>query len=172
MPQKKIYNNVVDKRLIDNGRIVEDVQAVSPPDIVHPTTTIKGSGMIGEIDMPDITRVNAMEFSVAHNNGVNCRHLLQPGKHSLELRVARQAYETAEAEIELVSVKMRVVGIHKETSQGDIDSGNPQGKTEKYSVLRYEEEIEGEVVTLIDVAANIYKVNGVDYGSQVESILN
>ena len=63
MPQK-VYNNVEGHRLLDNGRTVEDVTKISLPEIKHPTTTISAAGMAMDVDMPNTTHLEAMEFSI------------------------------------------------------------------------------------------------------------
>jgi P2 family phage contractile tail tube protein len=170
MPQK-VYSNVVGQRLIDNGRVAEDVQKIGLPTLEHPTNTVKASGMAMEVDMPDMTRYKAMEFTVEHNNGINCKYLGSPGKHLLEGRVARQNYDVAAGDAGHESVKWRLTGLHKSTDKGSIEEGNPYGSTEKYSLLRFEEEIAGEIVTIIDAMAGIIKINGVDYTNAVENLL-
>lgn len=164
--------NVEDYRLLDNGRKCEDVTSFTPPMIEHPVTEVKSNGMVMDIDIPNMYHYNAMEFSVAHNNGTNCRYLSDPGLHTIEGRIARQNYVTALGEVELELVKIRALGAHKSSEKGSIETGNPYGSTEKYSVLRYEEEIDGEIVTLIDSTAGIIRINGVDYSSKLSSLLD
>lgn len=170
MPQK-VRNNVVGHRMFDNNLIVEDVTSVTLPTISHPTTTIKASGMAMDVDMPDATHLDAMEITVAHNNGVNCKNLSNPGKHVMEFRVAVQNYDTAQAEIEYESVKYRVIGVHKSTEKGSVETSNPLGSSDKYSVLRYEEEVNGEITTIVDAMAGIIRFNGKDYTDEIEKIL-
>ena len=168
---KIVYNNVVDHRVIDNGNVVEDVTSVSVPTLEHPTTTVSSAGMAMDVDVPNLAHLNAMEFSISHNNGVNCRYLANPGKHVIETRVARQRYNVALGENEYESVKFRLTGLRKSTEKGTIENNNPYGSTEKYSVLRYEEEIDGEIVVLIDAMSGIIKYNGVEYTLPVENLL-
>ena len=171
MPQN-VYNNVEAHRIIDNGRVVEDVTKFSLPTITHPTTTIKAAGMAADVDFPNVTHLDAMSCTIDHNNGVNCQYLADPGKHIMEMRTVRQKYNTALGEIEHESVKYRITGIHVETSKGDVEPGNPYGSVEKYSVLRYEEEIDGEVTTIVDAVSGILRWNGKDYSHVIESMLN
>ena len=77
MPSK-VYNNVEGHRVIDNNKVCEDVTSVTLPTITHPTNTIKASGMVMDVDMPNTTHLDAMEFSISHNNGVNCNLLGNP----------------------------------------------------------------------------------------------
>lgn len=169
---KNVHCNVEDHRLIDNGRKVEDVTSFTPPNLEHPTIEVKSAGMVADVDMPNQYHYNAMEYSIAHNNGNNCSHLSDLGVHNIEGRIARQNYNVALGEIELELIKIRVRGVHKSTEKGDIESGNPYGSTDKFSVLRYEEEIDGEVVTLIDATSGIIRINGVDYSSTLTSLLD
>lgn len=171
MPSK-VYNNVADHRVLDNQRVCEDITSITLPTIKHPTTSISAAGMAMDVDMPNTTHLEAMEISIAHNNGVNCKYLANPGKHLIEARVARQKYTVAAGEIDLESVKYRITCVHKETDKGSVETGNPLGSTEKYSVLRYEEEINGEITTQIDAMAGIIKYNGTEYTSAVESLLS
>ena len=170
MPNK-VYNNVEDHRLLDNGRMVEDVTKVGLPTFEHPTDEIKASGMVMDVDMPNTVHLNAAEITVTHNNGVNCKYLQDPGKHTMEFRIARQKYDVAGGVIGHESVKFRVICVHKSTEKGDIETGSPYGTTDKYSILRYEEEIAGEVVTIVDAMAGILKFNGVNYNDEVQSLL-
>ena len=169
---KKVYLNVEDHRVIDGGNKVEDVTGIPPPHLEHPTSEAKSSGMVMVVDVPDQYRYNAAELSISHNNGVNCHLLAAPGVHDIETRFARDVYDSTQGTTDLELVKMRCKCIHKSSEKGNIESGNPYGSTEKYSILRYEEEIGGEVMTLIDSTSGIIRINGVDYSSKLQSLLD
>ena len=168
---KKVYNNVEDHRLLDGKNIVEDVTKVGLPTIKHPTTTIDAAGMAMAVDMPNVTHIDAMDYSIYHNNGTNSHVLATPGKHTQEFRTVRQRYDVAKGEIQHESVKFRLVGVHVETQKGDIETGSPYGSTEKYSCLRYEEEVNGKVVTVVDAMAGVIKYNGKVYTDAVQNLL-
>lgn len=170
MPSK-VYNNVEGHRVIDNNKVCEDVTSVTLPTITHPTNTIKASGMVMDVDMPNTTHLDAMEFSISHNNGVNCNLLGNPGKHLIETRVVRQRYNVPAGEVEHESVKYRITGVHKSTEKGSVETGNPLGATDKYAILRFEEIINGVVTTLIDAMAGVLKFNGQSYIDAVENLL-
>jgi Phage tail tube protein FII len=176
MPQR-VYNNIEGHRIIDtiqgNQYTIEDVTKIGLPTIKHPTTEIKNvSGMAMDLDIPNTTHLESAEFTLYHNNGINCRYLATPEKHFIEVRTVRQRFSVASGEIEHESVKYRLTGIHTETEHGDIETGSPYGSTEKYALTRYEEEIDGETVTIIDAVSGILKFNGVDYMDTIESLLN
>lgn len=129
MPSK-VYNNVEDHRLIDGNSVVEDVTKVGLPTIKHDTTTISAAGMAMDVDMPNATHLSSMEYSITHNNGVNCKLLGTPGRHEQEFRTVRQRYNVAAGAIEHESVKYRLVGVHVSTEKGDIETGSHYGSTE------------------------------------------
>jgi len=176
MPQR-VYNNVEAHRILDTvrgvQRVVEDVTKVGLPTIKFSTTELKNiAGMAMDVNMPTSTHAEAMELTIYHNNGINCRYLSMPEKHLIEVRIVRQRYNNATGEIEHESVKYRVTCTHTEGQKGDIETGSPYGSTEKYSILRYEEEVDGEVTTIIDAMAGVIRYNGVDYTDDIDSMLN
>jgi P2 family phage contractile tail tube protein len=171
MPSK-VYNNVEDHRLLDGKTVVEDVTKVSLPEIKNSTTSIKSvAGMIADIDMPELTHFDAMKYSIAHNNGANSKVLAVPGKHSHEFRTVRQRYNVKSGNIEHEAVKYRLIGVHASTNKGDIETGNPYGSTDEYSLLRYEELVNGKQTILIDLMNGIIRVNGKNYTDAVQNML-
>ena len=169
--RKRVYNNVEDHRLLDGNNVVEDVEKVGLPTLKNDTTTISAAGMAMDVDMPNTTHYSAMDYTITHNNGVNCDLLGTPGKHVHEFRVVRQRYNVAGGAIEHESVKYRLVGAHVETQKGDIETGSPYGSTDKYSCLRYEEEVDGVLVTIIDAMAGVIKYKGKTYSDEVQNML-
>lgn len=170
MPSK-VYCNVADHRLLDGSTTVEDVTKVGLPTLTHKTISVDVSGMTMAVDIPDMTHFESAEYTITHNNGVNGKLLGVPGKHVQEFRTARQKYTTAQGTIAYESVKFRLTGAHVETQKGDIESGSPYGSTDKYALLRYEEEVDGTVVTIIDAMAGIIKFNGQSYTDEVQNLL-
>lgn len=171
MALTKVYNNVEGFRLLDGNRVVEDVTSFTPPTVAHPTTTISASGMAMDVNMPNTTHLEAMELTIAHNNGVNCRYLCTPGKHTIEARIVRQKYNVAKGIIEHESHKWRFIATHVSTEKGTIENGNPYGSTEKYSVIRYEEVKNGETIILADAMTGDIKMNGRSFTDPVENLL-
>lgn len=171
MPQK-VYNNIEGHKIIDNGKTIEDVTKIGLPTLKHPTTSISNvSGMAMDVDMPNPTRIEAADFTIYHNNGLNCQYLAAPGKHVCEVRTVRQVYSTAKGEIKHESVKYIVTGIHVETQKGDMETGSPLGSTEKYSLIRFEEIVDGKETVVIDAMAGIIKYNGKKYTDVVADML-
>ncbi len=172
MAKKSIKINVTDHRMLDGGQEAEDITSVVLPNFENPTTEIKTPGMAMDLEIPDTTKYNAAEYSIAHNNGNNCNLLQTPGLHKHEFRTVRQKYNVGKTAIEKESVKYRLTGLHKSTETGTIELGNPWGSTDKYSLIRYEEIVNGKTVKLIDGPNNINRINGKDYSEDVQKLLN
>lgn len=169
---KFVKINVEDHRLIDNDKVAEDITSVVLPNLENPTTPVNNvSGMAMDVDMPNPTHYNASEFSVAHNNGENCDELGKPGKHVMEFRTVRQKFTTSQMDIGHESVKYRLTGVHKSTEKGTIETGNPWGSTDKYSLLRYEEIVDGKRTILVDATGSI-EHNGKSYTDDINNMLN
>lgn len=170
---KHVKFNVVDHRVIDNGLVCEDISSFTLPTLEHPTTSIEGiSGMVMDIDMPNVNRLNAMELTIEHNNGINCRNLGTPGRHTIECRAVRQDYAVADGDLGHEAVKFRFIAVHKSTDKGSFKIGDPYGSSEKYSVIRYEEEVAGEVITIVDATAGILRFNGTDYAKNIADLMD
>lgn len=168
---KVVYANVEDFRMIDNGRIAEDVTSVTPPNVTHPTADMNSAGMSGVVRMPNPVKVEAMEFVVNHNNGSNCERLSDPGIHTMEFRIARGKYTVAKGRMDHEGVKYRVTGVHLATEESQVEPGNPLASTERYSLLRYEKIVNGTTTTLVDLMAGNIKKNGKDMTNDVQSLL-
>ena len=168
---KKVYNNIEDYRLIDNGRVCEDVTSVELPAIEHVTSDIDAAGMTGVVSMPNQAKVAAMSFAVSHNNGTNCNRLVDSGTHKMEFRLVRQRYNVPKGRIEHESVKYRVTGVYVSTDAGSAERDNPLGSTENFSVLRDEKIMNGQTVELVDVMAGIIRKNGADTTDEVQALL-
>ena len=174
MPSK-VYCNVEDHRLIHGEKtkkVVEDVTKVGLPTLKNKTINVDVAGMVMAVDIPDMSHFEAADFTIVHNNGVNCKLISHPGKHVFEFRTVRQKYNVEKAVITHESVKFRLVGSHVETQKGDIENGSPYGSTEKYSLVRYEEEINGKVITVIDAMAGAIRYNGKSYTDDIQNLLN
>ena len=168
---KSVICNVEDYKLIDNQHVNEDVTSVTLPTIEMETTTVNAAGMLMAVDVPNPASLAAAEYSISHNNGTNTRYLQRPGRHSCEFRIAEQKYTVSKAEMGHRGAKVKMVGLFKSVEKGNVEKGNPRGSTVKFSLLRYEEFIDGDRVLLIDAMQNVYEVNGVRYSDEVQNLL-
>ena len=171
MKRTKIYNNVVEHRLLFDKNMCEDITSVQPPNLEHPTDTLEGEGLTADIEVANQSKVNAMELKISHNNGVNCEKLKEPGIHTVEYRLARQEYGVTKRTMGYQSVKYQMDVQHKGTEAGTIERGNPTGDTENFAVFSYKKIVAGKVVDHVDATAGQLKLNGKDCVKDIDKYL-
>lgn len=171
MAQKYVHNNLAGLRVYFDGKLVEDVTNYTPPSEKYKTTSISSAGMAGDVEFPNQTSIEAMESSLAHNNGLNCNLLMNPGKHTLEVRAVRQKYNVAKSQMEHERITWRDTVFHKNRDGGSIEMGNPYGSTDKFAVVRHEEEINGKQTKLLDIPNNKIAHNGKSVTDEIENLL-
>ena len=167
----RVYNNIEGLRVFDGGNVCEDVTSVTLPTVSRTTSKISASGMVMDVEVPNMAHLEAMELAVAHNNGVNCDALSAPGRHAVEIRSVRERLNKQSGEVEHESVKWRVTGLHKSTEKGSVETNNPYGSTDKFSVTRFEEVIDGTTTVLIDAMAGVIKYGNKNYTDLIENYL-
>lgn len=169
---KQVHNKVVDSRIFDGSTLVEDVTSVDTPDIEFVNDEIDIPGATSKLNIISPYQVGAMTLTVNHNNGNGCDSLNTPETHKLEMRVARQVITTATGETSYESFKIRAWGTPMSVSRGSVERGNPMGSSVKFSLMRYEEERMGKTTILIDALAGKLEINGKDYASQINRMLD
>lgn len=169
--QTYTYANVERFRLTVNGTEIEDVTSITLPDVEHPTTAISTAGMAGELELPDTAFVNAMTFSVTHNKGKGAEALLA-SRATIIVSIARMRYDTAGQEVGYVNTTYKLIGMHKKTTEGRVETKNPLSVTDDFSISRFEERVEGKERVFIDVTSGTVREAGENRTSAVESALN
>ena len=86
--------------------------------------------------------------------------------------MARQVISTATGNSAPELTKVRFTGTPMKVTRGSVERGNPRGQSVQFSVQRYEEEVGGKTVILIDALAGILQINGKDYASEINRILD
>lgn len=169
---KQVHNKVIDQRLFDGDTLVEDVTSIDTPEIEYVSDEVDIPGATAKINIVMPYQVGAMTVTVNHNNGNGCDGLNAPETHKIELRMARQVISTATGNSAPELTKVRFTGTPMKVTRGSVERGNPRGQSVQFSVQRYEEEVNGKVVILIDALAGILQINGKDYASEINRILD
>ena len=169
---KQVHNKVIDQRLFDWDTLVEDVTSIDTPEIEYVSDEVDIPGATAKINIVMPYQVGAMTVTINHNNGNGCDGLNAPETHKIELRMARQVISTATGNSEPELTKVRFTGTPMKVTRGSVERGNPRGQSVQFSVQRYEEEVGGKTVILIDALAGILQINGKDYASEINRILD
>ena len=165
--QFAIYNR-------DSGKAkyVCDTSAYARPSIEALTDTIKGAGLMGEIDLPTIGQLGSMEAEMTFNkSNTEYVELTAPTAHKIEVRWVTDILDSSNAKIGVESNKEFMTVIPKKAELGDIESNETNEATITFEVLYYQYIVAGKAILEIDKLNNIYKVNGKDYSAEIRKAL-
>ena len=155
----------------DVGNLV-GVASATPPNIEFLTQTITGAGIGGSIEAPIIGMVNAMTVTLNFRSVTDsATKLAAPVKHTLDLRVAEQYWETVAVEKQIHADRFVMVVVPKNTSVGQISPATMASVSGEYAVYRYEAYDDGTELWCIDPFNYICRINGVDYMEPVRKAL-
>lgn len=147
------------------------ITKVTLPDIKFLTQNISGAGIAGNIEAV-IAHVEAMTLNLDFRTTTEeAMSLLEPTRHHLELRVARQDEDVVEEELTTAEIKHVFVVIPKNYKGGSIAPASTGDASGEYAVRYWKCEIDDETVIEIDPLNYVIKINGVDYGRTVARIL-
>lgn len=142
------------------------------PDLSFSTEKVTGAGIMGEIEEIMIGRMSAMTVTFSFKTITAAAvKLLQAYTHTIDLRVAQQQIDTS-GNSSVVAIKHVLKIKPKKLSLGKIESATKADVSGEYAVIYYALYIKNEKVTEIDPYNCICKINGTDYLSNVNSVLN
>lgn len=166
-----ISGSVIAHKLIADGAETYDNVSVQLPSIEKSTTEMKGAGIMGTIDMPMTGQFNSMVFTInTRSINKNSVELIKPGPQRLEIRFLRDVMLPDGSMIPQGS-KIFITGVNKKYDPGKIETSATMDGSIEFEVLRYRQVIDGKETLLIDKLANIFKVNGIDYMSEIRASL-
>jgi uncharacterized protein len=173
----KILNKTVQYRLKasdQNGRmeVIDDSADVSLPSIEKLTDTIKGAGIMGEIDLPTHGQVGAMSLAVNFRaDNPKYAMLSRPGEIKLEVVRVVDVFDSSQIKTGIQQHKVFITGINKVYNPGTVDVNASADGSVEFEVLQYRKVVDGREVLNIDKLNFKYVVNGVDYMAQLRSAL-
>lgn len=140
---------------------VGDTTEVTLPEIEELTDTIKGAGILGEIDLPTLGQIGSLsaEISFRSTNKETINLLTTP---QIELRWVTDAIDTSTGKAMTVANKAFLTVKRKKFSEGKLESGSAQDGSAEFEVLAYRRIMEGKEILNIDKLNNVYKINGID----------
>lgn len=142
------------------------------PSIEMLTDTIKGSGIMGEIDFPSYCQPGAMTFGVGFRvDTPDAATLSAPGVHEFELRWATDKFDSGNISIGFDSHKAIIKGACKKYDPGKVETGAAQDGSNEYEVFYYKKFLNGKAIIEIDKLNNVYKINGIDYAASLRAAL-
>ena len=168
----QITNKVIDYTVYvrENGKATKigDTTSVTLPSIEKLTDTIKGSGIIGEIDVPTYGQIGSMETEISIRTA-NEKFGLLIIAIELEYRWVTDVLDPSTGKVSVIAHKAFLKVINKKLEEGKLESGAAEDGSASYEVLAYKRIVNGAEILNIDKLNGIFAVNGVnmfDYISQ------
>ncbi len=149
-----IYNKVNGK----TNRIL-DTTEVTLPSIENTTDTIKGTGILGEIDLPNLLQPGSMTTTVS-TRGVNENTASMIETDNLEVRWITDRFDAHNNKSGIDHHKAFMTVVLKKFDEGKIGSGESGDGSFEYEVLAYKRIMNGEELLHIDKLNNIFAING------------
>lgn len=168
----KTVNYSVYERSGEWPKKLADTTSIQLPSIEMLTDTIKGSGILGEIDWPSFCQPGSMTLAISVRvQNEDITYLAKPGAISLELRWVTDSFDSNNIKIGINAHKAFIKGVLKKLDEGKIEAGASGDGSYEYEVLYYKRVINGREVLMIDKINGDYIVNGVNFAKDVKAAL-
>ena len=134
----------------------------SAADVTLGSSELNGAGMIGPVNIPDPSNIEAMEVTITTSDDSGDAALLNdPNGVDAVLHWAVDKVGT-DGSSEYIAHRAVVKGYASVIPGGDKKKGEAAEIEHKIAVWYYKEEIDGKEVTLVDMLAPKCVINGVD----------
>lgn len=169
-------NKTVDYRVYDRtggkATLVGDITNYKRPTIANLTETMKGAGILGEIEIPTYAQLASMdiEFSYKRNNKEIISLFSQSGKE-IEVRSVVDVLDTTTGKTHTESHKEIIRVLPKELGLGQAETNTTTDGSAKFTVVYYNYIIDGVSVIEIDKLNGVCKIMGTDYAAVYKEAL-
>jgi uncharacterized protein len=173
----KIMNKTVQYKLkatdtASRLQVVDDSADITLPTIEKLTDTIKGAGIMGEIDMPTFGQIGPMSLAVNFRaDNPQYAMLSRPGEIKIEIVWVVDVFDSAQVRVGIQQHKAFMTTVNKTYNPGTIDVNASADGSVELEVLSYRKVVDGKEVLLIDKLNSKYVVNGIDYMDALRAAL-
>lgn len=158
---------VADTAYCENVLVAKDVEITLPA----VTPVMADVEAMGTMSLPIWQRVENMEMTVGKvgiDKGLAA--MIKPGMKPLEFRFPQETVD-ANGNTKVVACKAFVKGMPTGIPEIGIVPGEAITNSTAFTVTRYQLFVDGKELFLVDRLANIVRINGKDYASDVQSML-
>jgi P2 family phage contractile tail tube protein len=159
-------------RVIDGApKEASDFVSVTLPSIENAMETIKGTGILGEAEVPTTAFLAPMTLGIASKSSEGLTDLLVPGTHKVEAVWIQDVLDTSGMKIGSKQNKMIANGFTKKFDEGGVEQGSGTDINVELALNTYSRYVDGKPILEIDKFNGVYKVNGVDQISKISALL-
>jgi P2 family phage contractile tail tube protein len=173
----KITNKTIEYKLKASNQanvltLIDDSSDLQLPSVEKLTDTVKGSGIMGEIDLPSFGQLGSMTFAV-NNRADNAQYAMmsRPGEIKFEVIWVVDVFDSNQVAIGIQQHKVFMSGVSKKYDMGKIDVNSGADGSSEFEIYYLRKVIDGVEVLLIDKFNYKYAVNGTDYMSALRTAL-
>lgn len=168
----KIDESIISFAVYEDGDEFAGIAKATLPDLTSLTQSISGAGIAGNIEAVILGHFEAMTLALNFRttNEYTIR-LSEPRRHNLDMRVAQQLEDTVAGTVGVQAVKHVFVVVPKKAGGGAVAPATPGDGSGEYAVRYWATYIDGVLKQEIDPLNYVYKVNGIDYLSDVKRAL-
>jgi len=168
----KVINYSVYGKLDGNNKYLADTTSLQLPSMENLTDTIKGAGIMGEIDWPTLAQVGSLSFSATFRNITReAVKLYIPKVQDIEVRWVVDKFDSANNKIGIESHKVFIKGMPKKLDIGKVEVNSSQDSSIDIEVMYYNHIIDGKSAVEVDKLNYVFKVDGTDYSKQIRDAL-
>ena len=165
--QYAVYN-----RSSGSPKFVGDTTTLTRPNLELLTDTIKGAGILGEVDMPTISQLGSMTYEITlRKQNSDAIALFEQKNQEIEVRWISDYIDSTTGNSAVSANKDIVKGVPKSISGGNIENNTQNESTVVLEVLYIKHIQDGETKYEIDKLNNVFIINGVDYGKIIRDNL-
>ena len=165
----KITNKTIDYKLKasdQNGimRVIDDAADLQLPSIERLSDTIKGAGILGEIDLPSYGQFGSMALTINHRaDNPHYSMLSRPGEIKFEVVWTNDTLDSSDMSLRIQQNKVFMTGFNKKYDPGKVENGAAGDGSSEYEIVYYRKIVNGVETRLIDKLNGKDVVNGKDY---------
>jgi P2 family phage contractile tail tube protein len=168
---KTIQYSIYD-RSSGKAEFIADTNNVKRPSFEYMTETLKGAGILGEIDMPTPAQVGAMTYEIAvKRTNAKTISLFEPKTQHIETRWAEDEIDSTSGNVKISANKEIVKGKPKSLDLGSVETNAANENTLALEILYYKYIKDGVVLIEIDKLNNVLIINGKDYTKDLREAL-
>lgn len=168
----KVINYAIYGKINNKLKALQDTTDCELPSIEYATDTVKGAGIMGEIDWPTVASPGSMTFKPGFRiDGEDAIQLSAPKVQEFEVRWVTDKFDSSNMKSGIDAHKAVIKGFPKKYEAGKLETGNSQDASGEFEVIYYKKLLNGKTVLEIDKLNYKFVVNGTDYAKQIKSAL-
>ncbi|HWQ29882.1 MAG TPA: phage major tail tube protein [Negativicutes bacterium] len=165
----KTINYNVYRRDGGKAKLINDTSSLQLPSIEMITDTLKGSGIMGEIDMPTPGQIASMVFTMnIKASNEDSAYLITPGIIRIEVRWVTDRFDTTSGKSVQVANKAFVTCYVKKFDEGKVETGAATDGSYEYEVVAYQRIMDGKEILHINKLTGDFIINGKNYGKELQ----